>query len=288
MVRSASGTKGISTEMPNARTRDLSSMSTEEIMRAINEEDFTVPSAVREALPDVCRAAEAVSAAVNSGNRIFLLGAGTSGKIAALDAAELPPTFGFPRSQFKAIMAGGTKAYLRAVEGAEDSTSDAPERLKRARLSSGDAVIGITASGRTPFVIAGLKYAQTKGSRTICITSNKGSEITRVADITIVVETGAEVITGSTRMKAGTAQKLVLNMISTFAGIRAGRVIGNNMVGMKPSNKKLRLRAVDIVVNVAKCGRAEATRRLEDCDYDIAAAIAAIGLGRNKGRSNRK
>ena len=276
MPRRPNSLDGLSTELPDSRTSNLSEMSTAEIMKAMNDADSSVAEAVRRALPKICEAAEAVSMAINSGGRVFYLGAGTGGRIAVQDAAEVPPTFGFGSGRFHAIIAGGNRALRKAVENAEDDTELAAAELKKRRAGTRDAVVGLTASGRTPFVVSGLKFASTAGCRTICLTSNRGSPITVVADVQIVVETGPEVLAGSTRLKAGTAQKLVLNMLSTFAGIRAGRVIGNRMVGMKPTNEKLRVRAVGIVSDVAQCSSEMAKKALVRHGYDIEKAIEHV------------
>ncbi len=265
------------TEQAGGTMPDLGSLSVKEIMKAINDADRTVPSAVGKAIPSICAAGDVISSAVNSGRRIFYLGAGTGGRVGAQDAAELPPTYGFSPHTFQAIMAGGSRARQRAVEDAEDDTDAAGVELGKRKAGRGDVVLGITASGRTPFVVGGLKYAASAGCRTVALTSNPGSPVTMVAEISVVVETGPEVIAGSTRMKAGTAQKLVLNMLSTYAGIRAGRVIGNRMVGMKATNEKLRVRAAGIVEDITGCSPATAKRVLKKFDYDIRKSIEHIG-----------
>lgn len=265
------------TEQAGGTMPDLGSLSVKEIMKAINDADRTVPSAVGKAIPSICAAGDVISSAVNSGRRIFYLGAGTGGRVGAQDAAELPPTYGFSPRTFQAIMAGGSRARQRAVEDAEDDTDAAGVELGKRKAGRGDVVLGITASGRTPFVVGGLKYAASAGCRTVALTSNPGSPVTMVAEISVVVETGPEVIAGSTRMKAGTAQKLVLNMLSTYAGIRAGRVIGNRMVGMEPTNEKLRVRAAGIVEDITGCSPATAKRVLKKFDYDIRKSIEHIG-----------
>jgi N-acetylmuramic acid 6-phosphate etherase len=245
----------------------------------LNNEDMGVPLAVRSALPEICRAAEAASRTFLSGHRIFYIGAGTSGRLALLDVAELWPTFGISGRSFKVIIAGGRKAAYAAVEGAEDDTRAPVAELQKYRLSRDDFVLGITASGRTPFVVSGLKFASRKGAETACLTSNPGSEIARIAAIPIVVRTGPEAILGSTRLKAGTSQKLVLNMISTYVGIRSGRVEGNLMVGMKPTNRKLKARAARIVSAATGCNARKAEETLASTGYDIEKSIEIL---RNK------
>lgn len=273
MPKRGTPVKDYATERVDGRTPDVSGMSTLAIMRAMNSGDATVPTAVRRSIRQICRAAEIISSTVNSGGRVFYLGAGTGGRIALQDAAEVPPTFGFSTSTFQAIIAGGLRAGRKALENAEDDTSEAARELKKRGIRGKDAVVGITASGRTPFVLSGLDFAASEGCKTICITSNGNSPVARLTDVAIIVETGPEIIAGSTRLKAGTAQKLVLNMLSTYAGIRAGRVIGNRMVGMKPTNEKLRGRAVSIVADLAGCSRSKAKDTLVRCSYDIRKAL---------------
>ncbi|MBX8644708.1 MAG: N-acetylmuramic acid 6-phosphate etherase [Thermoplasmata archaeon] len=269
----------LDTERPNRKTENLSSLTARMIMEIINDEDSRVAPAVRKAIPRITMAAEIAARTFLSGGRIFYVGAGTSGRIAFIDASELKPTFGIGHNRFVVIMAGGRRAMTAAVEGAEDDTSVPVKELKSAGLSAADFLIGITASGRTPFVLAALRYATSVGSPTACVTCNSGTEAEKIAKIAIVVSTGPEVITGSTRMKAGTAQKMVLNMISTYVGIRSGRVEGNAMVGMQPTNLKLRERAVRIVCKETSCTEAEARRALESTGYRIDRAIAAV-IGR--------
>lgn len=269
----------LDTEKPNRKTENLSSLSARRIVEIINEEDSRVALAVKRSIPRITRAAEIAAKTFLAGDRIFYVGAGTSGRIAFIDASELRPTFGIGRNRFVVIMAGGKKAVTSAVEGAEDDISAPLREFKKARLSAKDFVIGITASGRTPFVLSALRYATSVGAPTACITCNRGTEAERLAKTAIVVRTGPEVITGSTRMKAGTAQKMVLNMISTYVGIRSGNVEGNMMVGMRPINRKLRERAVRIVSQEASCTEDEARRALEYSGYRIDRTIATI-IGR--------
>lgn len=277
MPRRETPVERLSTERADRSTSDFSDMSTLSIMRAINSADASVPAAVSKSMKQICRAAELISSTVNSGGRVFYLGAGTGGRMALQDAAELPPTFGFKPSTFQAIVAGGNAAGKRAIENAEDDKLAAGKELKKRGAESNDIVVGLTASGRTPFVLSGMGYAKSIGCKTVCITSNRNSPVTDNADVAVVVETGPEVIAGSTRLKAGTAQKLVLNMLSTYAGIRAGRVVGNRMVGMKPTNEKLRIRAVTIVADLTGCSREKAKGALVKCGYDIRKAIDLLG-----------
>src|SRR5579864_5870257 len=213
-------TRPRATEQRNPRTRGIDTKSTAGILRAIHREDASVARAVHVALPAIARAVDAISAALQRGGRLFYVGAGTSGRLAALDAAEIPPTFGTPPRLVQAVIAGGRRALTHAVEGAEDKRPQGGRDLSKRGLSAKDAVVGIAASGATPYVLGALEFANRKGAVTIGITSNPKTPITQLARISIVTRTGPEAITGSTRMKAGTAQKLVLNMLSTATMIR--------------------------------------------------------------------
>ncbi len=269
-------TSKLETETSNEMTSAIGDLPVKKVMTLMNTEDALVAGAVRNTIPEICLAAEAVASAVLCGGRAFYVGAGTSGRIAYQDVAELMPTFGFSPGTFIVIMAGGRGALTAAVEGAEDDVAAAATMLKKFRLSKHDVVLGISASGRTPFVLGGLKYARRTGCTTVSLASNAEPAIARYADISIVVRTGAEAITGSTRLKAGTAQKLVLNMISTYAGIKSGRVAGNSMVGMRPTNYKLRRRAATIVSERAGCTLRKAEAALSSEGYDIERALARL------------
>ena len=207
------------------------------------------------------------------------MGAGTSGRLAALDAAELPPTFGTPLRRVQAVIAGGRSALTQAVEGAEDNRAQGQRDLAARRLSAKDAVVGIAASGATPYVLGALEFANRKGAATIGITSNPKTPITRLAGISIVTKTGPEVITGSTRMKAGTAQKLVLNMLSTATMIRLGRVYDNWMIGVALTNRKLQARGLRILMEASGAGVAESTRALRQSGHNLGAALIILKTG---------
>jgi N-acetylmuramic acid 6-phosphate etherase len=224
-------------------------MSVAELLHHINHEDKTVPLAVEKALPDIENLVEALVDKMNDGGRLFYIGAGTSGRLGILDASECPPTFGVPDSWVIGIISGGDMAIRKAVEFAEDDPTQAWKDLKRYFINEKDVVIGIAASGTTPYVVGGLRECRQHGITTACITSNPNSPLAAEADYPIEVITGPEFVTGSTRMKAGTAQKLVLNMISTSAMIRLGRVMDNKMVDMQLSNAKLLERGVKILMN---------------------------------------
>jgi N-acetylmuramic acid 6-phosphate etherase len=267
------------TEQRNSRTRRLDAMSTSGILRAIHREDATVSRAVARAIPAITRAVDAITGALRRGGRVFYVGAGTSGRLAALDAAEIPPTFGTPARKVQAVIAGGRRALTHAVEGTEDNRAQGARDLAARRLTSNDAVIGITASGATPYVLGALAYARRRGAVVIGITSNPRTPVTRLAPISIVTETGPEAITGSTRMKAGTAQKMVLNMLSTAVMTRLGRVYDNWMIGVALTNRKLKQRGLRILAESSGSSVAEATRALRQSGHDLRAALIMLKCG---------
>jgi N-acetylmuramic acid 6-phosphate etherase len=275
------------TEQRNPRTRRIDVKSTTEILRAIHREDASVARAVRRALPAVTHAVDAITAALQRGGRLFYIGAGTSGRLAALDAAEIPPTFGTPPRLVQAVIAGGRRALTHAVEGAEDNRAQGMRDLAALGLSSRDAIVGIAASGGTPYVLGALEYAKRKGAVTIAVTSNPKTPITQTAKIAIVTATGPEVITGSTRMKAGTAQKLVLNMLSTATMIRLGRVYDNWMIGVALTNHKLRARGLRILMEASGAGVAESTRALGQSGHNLAAALIILQTGASASEAGR-
>ena len=272
------------TEQANAASTGLDSLNTIQILRAIHEQDRMVPVVVEREIPQIAKAVDAVVSAVRRGGRLVYVGAGTSGRIAALDAAEIPPTFGVGRDTVQAVIAGGTRALTRAVEGAEDDAAQARRDLAAKKIGPRDVVVGIAASGRTPYTVEALRYAGSRRAVTVAVTANPRSPLTRAARIAIVPETGPEVIAGSTRMKAALAQKMVLHMISTAAMARLGHVYGNYMVGVRPTNKKLWERACAIVASVTGADRAAAERALKQSKKDVKVAIVMLrrGLGRDK------
>jgi N-acetylmuramic acid 6-phosphate etherase len=261
------------TEQPNPRSRDLDTRSSLEIARIINTEDATVATAVEKALPEIAKAIDWITDALSRGGRLIYVGAGTSGRLAALDAAEIPPTFNTAPTMVQTIIAGGTGAFNRALEANEDSGESAVREIKKRRLGKKDVVVGIAASGRTPFTIAALTAASRVGAKTIAIVCNPDTELERSADLAIVIETGPEVVCGSTRMKAGTAQKMALNMISTGAMVRLGYVYGNLMVNMHRSNSKLAKRSVRIIQHALAMDKDKAQTALEKANYSMAGAI---------------
>ncbi|MDR1265257.1 MAG: N-acetylmuramic acid 6-phosphate etherase [Propionibacteriaceae bacterium] len=264
------------TEARNPKTLDLDSMSPAELLATINQEDAKVAPAVALALPQIAQAVEAVTQALAAGGRLIYLGAGTSGRLGLLDAAECPPTFGVAPDLVVGLLAGGNAAFMRAVEGAEDRADWAVADLDRIGLSARDAVVGLAASGRTPYVIGGLDQARALGAVTIAIACNRGAEVSSHADIAIEVDNGPEILTGSTRLKAGTSQKLILNMISTAAMVRLGKVYGNLMVDLRPTNQKLVARAVAIVGAATGCDPTTAGQALAEADNQAKTAIVML------------
>lgn len=250
------------TEARNLSTINIDRQSSLEIVELINREDQTVAMAIQEILPDIARAVDDIVAALQSGGRLFYLGAGTSGRMGILDASECPPTYGTHPELVQGLIAGGEQAILRAVEGAEDSSTLAAEDLRGKQLNSSDILIGIAASGRTPYVIGGFGYAKSIGCRTISLTCTPDSEMGRVADFSLTVLTGPEVIMGSTRMKAGTAQKMVLNMLTTATMIGLGKVYSNLMVDVQATNLKLKERAKGIVTIATGASRSQVEEAL--------------------------
>src|SRR5712691_7105192 len=267
------------TEQRNPRTRGLDAKSTLDILRAIHREDSMVAHAIARAIPAIAKAVDAIAQALQRGGRLFYVGAGTSGRLAALDAAEIPPTFGTPARMVQAAIAGGRRALTQAVEGAEDNEPQGARDLAARRLTRNDAVIGITASGATPYVLGALAYARRRGAVVIGITSNPRTPVTRLARISIVTETGPEAITGSTRMKAGTAQKMVLNMLSTTVMTRRGRAYDNWMIGVALTNRKLKQRGLSILAEASGSSVAEATRALRQSGHDLRAALIMLKCG---------
>jgi N-acetylmuramic acid 6-phosphate etherase len=274
-----SGLDELPTERPNPRTADIDRLDTLGVLQRINAEDQLVASAVRAALPWVAQAVELTEARWQRGGRVVLFGAGTSGRLAMLDAAELPPTFGIAPERYVARMAGGLSAFLKAVEGAEDDREAG--RAAADDLDMQDVAFGITASGRTPWVLGALGRARQLGSATIGLACVPEPALGCGVDVAIVVDTGPEAITGSTRMKAGTAQKLVLNAFSTALMVRRGKSYGNLMIDVQGTNEKLRQRAVRLVGSIADLDAAGARAALIAADWDVKTAIimSRVGLG---------
>ncbi len=267
------------TEQENLKTAKLSSLPTTEIVRLMNEEDALVAAAVNKVLPQVATAVDEIVLRLESGGRLFYIGTGTSGRLGVLDAAECPPTFGVSPELVQAIIAGGYDACHRAVEASEDDAQAGAKDLEARGFSKGDALVGIAASGRTPYTIGAVKHARAGGGLTIALTCAPGSAITEAAELSIVPVVGPEVIAGSTRLKAGTAQKLVLNMLSTATLVRLGYVSGNRMTNVLPRNSKLRDRAIRILVSEAKLDEDAAVALLEQAKGNLPAALLMAKSG---------
>lgn len=268
----------LTTEQRNPDTMNLDQMSTLEFVETMNREDGKVIEAVHEVLPQVAEVIGWTTEALSRGGRIIYMGAGTSGRLGVLDAVECPPTFGVSPDVVVGLIAGGERAFVKAVEGAEDSTTLGTEDLKNLGLNDKDVVIGIAASGRTPYVIHALHYARSIGVKTAIIACNRNSEMSKEADVAIEPVTGPEVLTGSTRLKAGTAQKLILNMISTGSMVGVGKVYENLMVDVMQSNLKLKTRAENIVMAATDCDRETARKTIDEAKGSVKLAITSILL----------
>ena len=267
------------TEQRNAASKNLDRMSALQIVRLMNREDRTVAAAVGRRLSAIARAVDAIVKAIRSGGRLIYAGAGTSGRIAVLDAAECPPTFGTSPKLVQALIAGGRPAVTGAVEGAEDSRANAKRDLRAKKLTRNDILVGITASGTTPYVLSALQYARRRGAATVAITANPNTPVTRLAKILIATDVGPEVLTGSTRLKAGTAQKMVLNMLATAAMARLGHVYENLMIDVKASNQKVSARIVRILAEASGESLSAAKHALRQAGDNIRLALVMLKLG---------
>lgn len=267
----------LDTEQINRDALHIDEMDTIDILKTINNEDQKVAIAVREALPAIAKAVDCIYKKMCQGGRLIYIGAGTSGRLGVLDASECPPTYGVEPTLVQGLIAGGKEALTTAIEGAEDSQELAVDDLQSVDLKKNDVVCGIAASGRTPYVMGGLKYAKEIGCSTVSICNVHQGQISLFADHPIEVVVGPEVVTGSTRMKSGTAQKLILNMITTSVMIKKGKVYGNLMVDVQPTNTKLKIRAINIVQRAIDVNEEEAKKLLEKSHYNVKVAIL-IGL----------
>ncbi|KRA96696.1 N-acetylmuramic acid 6-phosphate etherase [Devosia sp. Root685] len=269
-------------EARNPDTVGIDLMSTRDVLAAMNREDNKVPQAVEKVLPEITAAVDKIVDAFRHGGRLIYMGAGTSGRLGVLDASECPPTFGVPPEMVVGLIAGGDHALRHPIEGAEDSPEEGRKDLERIKLEARDVVVGIAVSGRTPYVIGGLDYAKSVGSTTVALSCNPDSTIARQAEIAISPVVGPEAVTGSTRLKSGTAQKLVLNMLTTASMIRIGKTYQNLMVDLSVSNKKLEARAIRILVEVANCSTDEAEHLLVTAGNNVKLAIlmALTGMDR--------
>ena len=264
------------TEQENPRSKDLSSQSTAEIVALMNEEDATVAAAVQRVLGDVVKAVDETVARLSKGGRLFYTGTGTSGRLGVLDASECPPTFGVSPELVQGVIAGGYDACYRAVEASEDDAEAGAADLKQRGFAAGDVLVGIAASGRTPYTVGAVKFARSLGAFTVGLTCVPGSPITEAAELSIVPVVGPEVLTGSSRLKAGTAQKMVLNMISTATMVRLGYVSGNRMSNLQPRNVKLRERAVRIVMAETGVDEQAARAALESSHWIVQSALKEL------------
>ena len=271
--------KKIATEQRNPNTMNIDALSTLDMIKLINSEDYRVAEAVTLVTDKIAQAVDVIAERLGKGGRLIYCGAGTSGRLGILDAVECPPTYSTEPEMVQGLIAGGYPAIFKAVEGAEDSKELGVQDMKGINFAAGDVLVGVAASGRTPYVLGCMEYAKELGAATVSVTCCPGSVLDTFADIGIAPAPGPEVVTGSTRMKSGTAQKMVLNMLSTGAMIKLGKVYGNLMVDVKPSNEKLVRRCVTIVCNATGCDDDTATAALEACEYRPKTAIVMVLCG---------
>ena len=279
--------KPVKTEQRNLRSRGLDRKSTLGILRALNREDARVAPAVRRELPHIARAVDAIVNSLQRGGNLYYVGAGTSGRLAVVDAAECPPTFGTPPRKVRAVIAGGARALQHAVEGAEDSARNGVRDLRRAGVSNRDVVVGLSASGTTRYVLGALLFARRIGAVTIGVTSNPRSPLAKRSEISIAPDTGPEAIAGSTRLKAGTAQKLVLNLLSTTAMVRLGRIYENWMIHVALTNQKLRRRGARILEEAAGVAPRTAKHALRQSGHNLPVALVMLKTGASVGDAKR-
>ncbi|MCG9665279.1 N-acetylmuramic acid 6-phosphate etherase [Vibrio mediterranei] len=272
----------------NPETMDIDLLSSQQILARMNQQDALVPLAVEKVIPDIALAVDAITKAFKQGGRLLYLGAGTSGRLGVLDASECPPTFGTAPDMVVGIIAGGNDAMFRAKEGAEDDPALGEQDLIDHKLTSKDVVVGIAASGRTPYVIGALEYANQLGATTVALSCNPASDIANIAQIAISPVVGPEALTGSTRLKSGTAQKLVLNMLTTASMIRLGKSYENLMVDVKATNAKLVARATRIVMQATDCNKQQAEVTLKETQYDVKLSILMILTGLDKQQAHQQ
>lgn len=275
------------TEQRNPNTMNIDRCSAQEIVKLINDEDKKVPLAIEACLPQIAQAVEKIVTAFQQGGRLVYIGAGTSGRLGVLDASECPPTFGVSPEMVKGIIAGGEHALRHPIEGAEDNPQAGEKDLKRIQFSKQDILVGIAASGRTPYVIGALTYAKQQGAITVSISSNPNSAMSQIADIAIETLVGAEALTGSSRLKSGTAQKLVLNMLTTASMILIGKCYQNLMVDVQASNQKLVARAIRIVMEATGCTKEVAETQLAIANHSAKLAIMMILAGVDKAQAEQ-
>ncbi len=261
------------TEMRNEKSMNFASLSTLEMARLVIEANHEAVNAAEKAADDIAKAIDAISEAFEGGHRLFYVGAGTSGRLGIIDAAECPPTFGVPHGQVQGIIAGGNERVFRAGENEEDKYENGCEAIREHGVERGDVVVGVSAAGNAAYVVGALDTARELGCVTVGLTSNPDTKVLKAADIAIFTDTGAEILTGSTRLKAGTAQKIVLNTLTTCAMAKTGKVYENMMINLAPSNKKLERRVIRIVREILVCDEEEAVARLEANDWNIRKAV---------------
>jgi N-acetylmuramic acid 6-phosphate etherase len=278
----------LTTEQNNPESVSIDKMDPIQIAMLMNREDLKVVAAVERVLPDIARAIEMVTERVQAGGRLIYIGAGTSGRLGVLDASECPPTFNTPPALVVGLIAGGHRALTNAIEGAEDNRQAGEEDLRGVELDAKDVVCGIATSGRTPYVLGGLAYARSLGAATLGVTCNAVSELSEVSDVLIAPVVGPEILSGSTRLKAGTATKMVLNMISTGTMIRIGKTYGNWMVDLRATNVKLKDRSIRIVSGITGLDRERAESLLARCDGEVKTAIVSQALGVDKIEAQRR
>jgi N-acetylmuramic acid 6-phosphate etherase len=278
----------LTTEQNNPESVSIDQMDPIQIAMLMNREDLKVVAAVERVLPDIARAIEIVTERVQAGGRLIYIGAGTSGRLGVLDASECPPTFNTPPALVVGLIAGGHRALTNAIEGAEDNRQAGEEDLRGVELDAKDVVCGIATSGRTPYVLGGLAYARSLGAATLGVTCNAVSELSEVSDVLIAPVVGPEILSGSTRLKAGTATKMVLNMISTGTMIRIGKTYGNWMVDLRATNVKLKDRSIRIVSGITGLDRERAESLLARCDGEVKTAIVSQALGVEKIEAQRR
>lgn len=263
----------LKTEMRNPDTMNFSKMSTREMVSVMAKENYNAVRAVERASESISLAVDVIAQAFENGGRLFFIGAGTSGRLGVLDAAECPPTFGVSHEMVQGIIAGGNDCMFRAAENAEDIEENGRADVRARGVGKSDVLVGISVAGGAKYVAGALLEAKTLGAKTVALTSNEGSLIEQCADITILTDTGAEVLTGSTRLKAGTAHKMVLNMLTTCAMAKIGNIYENMMINLRPTNVKLRARCIRITAEILGCGLDEAEKRLDACDWSIRRAV---------------
>lgn len=266
----------LETEQRNPRTTELDRLQGFELVSALHAENFAVAEAVAHALPEIAVAVEQIRERLQAGGRLFYVGAGTSGRLGVLDASECPPTFGVPRELVQGVIAGGERALTTSIEGAEDSPEQGAEDLKARGVTALDVVCGIAASGRTPYVMGALDYAKRVGAYTVAVVNVSSSRMATLADVTLCAVTGAEAVTGSTRLKAGTAQKMILNLLTTAVMVRLGKVYGNLMVDVRATNFKLKDRALRIVVTATGSTTEQAESALQESEGEVKTAIVML------------